>query len=152
MKNKIIYIFGSVVFFIDQFTKMFIDKSATILNGFLFINPVNNYGAAWSLFNNKTIMLIAFSILMFLVLLRFQCFFVMNKRNKIAFGLVYGGLLGNLLDRMVLGYVRDFIEVLIFNYNFPIFNIADTAIVIGVFLLIIAILKGEDKVEKNSSK
>lgn len=58
------------------------------------------------------------------------------------FGLVltFAGMIGNLIDRMVLGYVRDFIDVIIFNYNFPIFNIADMAVVIGVALIIIEII------------
>ena len=54
-------------------------------------------------------------------------------------------MIGNLIDRLVLGYVRDFIDFIIFGYNFPIFNIADIGIVLGVFLLIIETVKGEIK-------
>ena len=69
-----------------------------------------------------------------------------NFRNNMAFGLLMGGIIGNLIDRLFLGYVRDFLAFRIFNYNYPVFNLADTFIVVGVILLIIAIIKGEDKI------
>ena len=152
MKNKIIYFIGAFILIIDQLTKMFIDKSATIIPRFFYINPVNNYGAAWSVFSNKTIFLILASLIILIILLRYQSYFKMNLRNKIAFGLLYGGLLGNLLDRVIFGYVRDFLDFIIFNYDYPVFNIADASLVIGMILLIIAIFKGEDKFETSSSK
>ena len=61
----------------------------------------------------------------------------------VAYSLVIGGSLGNLIDRIIRGHVIDFIDVKIFGCNFPIFNIADTFIVIGVFLLIIIALRKE---------
>lgn len=152
MKNKIIYLIGAVVLIIDQITKMFVDKSKIIINGFFSINPVKNYGAAWSILNNKTIFLICISIIILVVLFRYQVFFKMNNRNKVAFGLVYGGLLGNLLDRVIFGYVRDFLDFNVFGYEYPIFNLADSCLVIGVILLVIAIFKGEDEFGKNHSK
>lgn len=54
--------------------------------------------------------------------------------------LTFAGMAGNLIDRVMYGYVRDFIDVVIFNYNFPIFNVADMAVVIGVILIIIEIV------------
>lgn len=151
MKNKFIYIFGAVVVIIDQLLKMFIDDCRIIISDFFYITPVKNYGAAWSILPNKTIFLIIVSIIVLIILFRYQSYFKMNIRNKIAFGLLYGGLLGNLLDRVMLRYVRDFLDFRIFNYNYPIFNLADIALVIGVILLGIAILKGEDHA-KNSRK
>ena len=75
--------------------------------------------------------------------------FQMNNRYKLAFGLLYGGILGNLLDRVFLGYVRDFLDFKIFNYNYHFFNVADIAIVIGALLMGYAIIKGEDKIKNN---
>ena len=71
----------------------------------------------------------------------------MNKHNTIAFGLVFGGLLGNLFDRIFHGYVIDYLDFKLINYNYPVFNLADTALVIGIVMLIVAIVKGEDKNE-----
>ena len=91
-----------------------------------------------------------------------QCFFISyydldkekcknTKFNMIGLGILLGGIVGNLLDRVLFGYVRDFLDIYIFKYNFPIFNIADICIVLGVIMLIISILRGEDK-SGNSSK
>lgn len=151
MKNKIIYFIGAFILTLDQITKMFMDKKETIIPGFFSLNPVNNFGAAWSILSDKTIFLILSSIVILIVLLRYQSYFKMNKKNKIAFGLLYGGLLGNLLDRIMFGYVRDFFDFVIFGYDFPVFNIADASLVIGMILMIIAILKGEDKIETSRS-
>ena len=54
------------------------------------------------------------------------------------------GIIGNLLNRLIYGYVIDFLDFKIFNYDFPVFNCADIAIVLGIFLIIIAIWKKED--------
>lgn len=70
--------------------------------------------------------------------------FKQNRRNMIAFSLVIGGLLGNLIDRIIHGYVIDFIDFYVLNYNYPIFNFADSFICIGVCMLLYAIFMGED--------
>lgn len=72
--------------------------------------------------------------------------FKKSKVNALAFGLVYGGLLGNLFDRIRFGYVIDYLKFYIGGYEFPVFNLADTAIVVGFILMFIAIIKGEDKI------
>ncbi len=68
-----------------------------------------------------------------------------NKLNDLSFGLLIGGILGNFADRIFCGFVRDFIVIKIFSYNFPVFNIADITIVVGVLLLVISTIKGEIK-------
>ena len=156
--NKKILLICAIVLFLDQISKsivaafMKVGSTIVVIKKFFNITYINNNGAAWSILSNKNTFLIIFSIIAIIIIYRFMYLFKNNKRNNIAFGLILGGIIGNLIDRWLFGYVRDFLDFKIFGYNYPIFNIADTAVVIGVVLLIIAIIKGEDKVGKDSSK
>ena len=149
MTKKIIVI-AVVVLIIDQFLKVLVDanmllnESITVINNLFYITYTNNYGAAWGIFQNQIFFLVTVSLIALIIIYRFMFTFKSNLRNEIAFGLLFGGIAGNLLDRLFLGSVRDFIDLRIFGYHFPVFNIADIVIVIGVFLLIFAIIKGED--------
>lgn len=153
-KSLIIAIF---IILLDQGIKILLDnllkvnESIKIINNFFYITKVYNTGAAWSIFSNGTILLIIIAILSFLFLLYYQNKFKDNLRNIIAFGLIYGGLIGNLIDRLIYGYVIDYFRFIIINYDFPIFNIADCALVIGFVFLIYAIFKGEEKSENRSN-
>ena len=141
---------------IDQLFKILVEinlvlgESVKIIGNFFTLNYANNYGAAWSLFSNQLVFLILVSLVALFFIFRYINTFKANARNNLAFGLLIGGIAGNLLDRVFLGYVRDFLAFKIFNYHFPIFNISDMAIVFGVFLLMIAMIKGEDN--GNSSR
>ena len=77
----------------------------------------------------------------------FDNFFIKNKELKtleiITYGLLIGGIIGNLIDRIIFGYVIDFFDFLIFNYNFPVFNFADIFIVLSAGLIIIDTFRGE---------
>ena len=72
-----------------------------------------------------------------------------SKLELFGYSLILGGAIGNLYDRIVYGYVIDFLDFYIFKYDYPVFNVADIAIVIGTLLLVIAIFKGEDLKEKH---
>ena len=65
------------------------------------------------------------------------------KLSKTALAMMIAGAAGNLIDRLMLNYVRDFLHFYPFGYDFPVFNVADCALTIGVILLIIGMLKGE---------
>ena len=157
MNRKILTI-AMVTLVVDQITKSILGNliklgtTKQIIKNFFYITTVHNDGAAWGIFSNQSIIIIIGTIISFIIIYKFIYGFKKNTRNNIAFGLVLGGLAGNLCDRLFLGYVRDFLDFIIFKYDFPVFNIADVAIVIGVILLIIAIIKGEDVNENNSKR
>ncbi|HEV2274850.1 MAG TPA: signal peptidase II [Acidobacteriaceae bacterium] len=109
------------------------------------ISHVENQGAAFSLFNDSSSparvrwLLLAFSLLAAFVVL----FFLWKlgrtiTGTSVALALIFGGALGNAYDRLRFGYVIDFLEVRIIHYHWPDFNIADSAIVIGGLLLLLA--------------
>ena len=127
---------------------LILNEKIIIIKDFFSIHYIHNYGASWSLLNNKIPLIIFISILSLAIIYHFMYVFQTNRRNNLAFGLVVGGVSGNLMDRWLLGYVRDFLDFQIVKYHYPVFNIADIAIVVGILLLIIAILKGEDHREK----
>jgi len=155
MKKKIICI-GVVAVLLDIFTKAFINNSfnlmetKTIINNFFSITKVYNTGASWSILSGYRFVLVIIAILMLALLVYYQTKFILNKRNIMALGLLYGGIIGNLIDRIAYGYVIDFLDFNIFGYDFPVFNVADICIVLGIFLLIIAIYKKEDINEDSS--
>ena len=75
---------------------------------------------------------------------------IQNKLELVSLALIIGGSLGNLMDRVVRGYVIDFLDFKLFNYNFPIFNLADTFIVIGVILLLLKELRKENNLDSRN--
>ena len=139
-----IIILSLIFLIIDQITKILVIKilplsgSIEIIKNFFYIIPTNNTGAAFSILLGKRIFLIVVAILIIGILLYYiKKNKVDGKLNIIAFSLIIGGSLGNLIDRIVRGYVVDFISIKLGSYNFPIFNVADTLIGVGVFLLLI---------------
>ena len=136
----------SIIFLIvDQITKILVVNSLVpgenieIIKNIFNIIYTNNTGAAFSILLGKRIFLIVVAVLIIGVLLYYiKRNKIDKKRDIIALSFVIGGSLGNLIDRIVRGYVIDFISIKIGNYNFPIFNVADILIVIGVFLLLLS--------------
>ena len=149
MKKKSLII-ATIIVIIDLILKIVIDnilsinESIQVIPNVFYITKVYNTGAAWSMFEGSGILLIIIAIVAFFLLLKYQNVFVEKKRNTLAFALIYGGLVGNLIDRVIYGYVIDYLHIYIFGFSFPVFNLADTAIVIGFLLVIIAIIKGEE--------
>lgn len=155
--NKKIFKVAVFSLLFDQITKILIsiflnvNEKVVVIKNFLWAYYVENDGAAWSILSNKQNLLILLSIIALVIIYRYMYNFKKNKRNNLAFGFIIGGIFGNLIDRIFLGYVRDFISIKVIEYYYPVFNFADSFIVIGVLLLIIAIFKGEDQYAKNKS-
>jgi signal peptidase II len=116
----------------------------TIIDNFFYLTNVRNYGAAWSILTGSRIMLIIVTIL---IMIGLYYFFIrkekLKKYEKVIYGFLYGGIIGNLIDRIFRGYVIDYLEFYIFSYNFPVFNLADILIVISMFFIIISVIKGD---------
>lgn len=141
MKKKII-IFSLLLLIIDLFSKYFVFSSFSyatkykVIGSFFSIYPIQNTGAAFSIFDNNNSFLILVSILILAYLIYSLRKAKDNKINIISYSLLFGGLFGNLFDRVFLNYVRDFLSFNFFSYEFAIFNIADVAIVVGIIMLI----------------
>ncbi len=147
-RNKLLYLITLIVLIGgDQFTKhlisssMQLGQSQEIIDNFFYFTYAHNTGVAWGMLAGHLWLFIIVALISAVLMI---IFFKRTREEEILtrFGLVltFAGMIGNLTDRIVLGYVRDFIDVIIFNYNFPIFNIADVAVVIGVALIIIEII------------
>ena len=157
MQKKII-IYSIIFFILDLISKVIVNdflgltESITVINNFFYLTNVHNLGAAWSLFSGQRILLIVVGIAALFFIFRWINDFKNNNKNIWAFSLLISGLLGNLFDRIIYGYVRDFLDFRFGSYNYPIFNIADTFIFCGVILLILAIIKGEENGSKSNRK
>lgn len=149
MKKKVI-IYSFIIVIVDLISKLVIDKllkineTISIINNFFSITKVFNRGASFSMFIGYRLLFILIGIITIVVLFKYLNNFKINNRNIFAFSLLIGGIIGNLIDRVIYGYVIDFLDFNIFGYDAPIFNIADTCICIGAFLLFYAIMKRED--------
>lgn len=144
-KSKIIYLFITTIFFIIF---DFYISNTILLNGYLLAeNPIlditfiQNNGAAFNIFDGYKIFLITFSIIALLVLF---CYVIKHIKKISTFGLflislLLSGIFNNMFERIYFGFVRDFIKL---NFiNFPVFNISDIFINIGVIGIICIILK-----------
>lgn len=148
-----------IVVIIDRLLKLLVNSTLDFLvryevikNFFSLIN-CHNKGAAFSILNGNVLFLIFITI----VALYFIILYIRKENdykliNTVSYGLLLGGIIGNLIDRIIYGYVIDYLSFTIFNYNFPIFNFADICIVIGALLLIFIELRGEKNESKSSSK
>ena len=150
----IIYI---ILLCIDQISKLLVvnlltkTDSITIIKNFFYLTYINNDGAAFSILVGKRIFLILIAVLVIVMLIRYiKKNNIQNKLELVSISLIIGGSLGNLMDRVIRGYVIDFLDFKIFNYNFPIFNLADTFIVIGVFLLLLKEIRKENNLDSRN--
>lgn len=118
----------------------------SLIDNILTIDKVINYGAAFSLFQGGRIILIIIAIIVLYYINKSFIKEVTTNKSLISLSMLTGGIIGNLFDRVVYGKVIDFINVDIFGYKFPVFNLADTFICIGIILLIIEeiVEKGEE--------
>ncbi|MFA5603322.1 MAG: signal peptidase II [Bacilli bacterium] len=154
--NKKVIIISFICLMIDQLVKFVITTnialldSVSVIKSFFSITYVRNYGAAWSILEgNKIFLIMAAFLSLFLIYFVFIRNNKLNKLEIITYGVLIGGIVGNLVDRIIYGYVIDFFDFNIFGYEFPVFNMADIFIVVSVGLMILNILKEEGESWKN---
>ena len=148
------WIIGTVVVS-DQLTKYLIrstvelNQTVHVFSGLLDLTYIHNYGAAFSILQNKQTFLITFTgIAMVAIIL-----YVIRQGNKLpraevaALGLIVAGGLGNLVDRVMRGYVVEFLNI----YILPVFNVADMAVCAGSALLVYSVVVLEPRLRKDSS-
>ena len=154
-----IFIISFIILIIDIISKrlvvnfMFPDMSISIIDNFFSITYAKNEGIAFSLLDGHVNFIVIMSIIVIFIMIKYIKDNVVNKLDSIGYSLVIGGAVGNLLDRIIYGYVIDFLDFKIFGYNYPIFNFADTFIVIGILILIISSFREVgDRNDVNSRK
>jgi signal peptidase II len=143
-------IVASLAVFLDQLTKAIVRRSVPagstikVVNGFLNISHFGNTGAAFGLFRGRNTIFIVVSFIAIGFIFVYYRQFRADTWMKIALGLLLGGALGNLIDRMIIQSVTDFIRVRVWFLHlrwWPAFNIADASVCIGAALLIVGMLK-----------
>ncbi|MEH7435983.1 signal peptidase II [Neobacillus drentensis] len=144
------YLIALFVILLDQITKwlivskMNLGDSIPIIDNILYITSHRNRGAAWGILQGQMWLFYVITIIVIIAIM-----YYMQKAAKgkwllgVSLALMLGGAIGNFIDRVVRKEVVDFIHTYIFTYNFPVFNIADSALVVGVVVLMIEMLREE---------
>lgn len=154
----VFYLVALFIILLDQLTKWLIVKnmelgeSITIIKDFFYLTSHRNRGAAWGILPNQ--MWFFYIITIFVVV---AIIYYLEKHAKgkplfqMSLAFILGGAIGNFIDRLFRKEVVDFLDTYIFTYDFPIFNIADSALTIGVVLMFIQLIKEgrEEKREKH---
>jgi signal peptidase II len=160
--NRRIAVIALVILALDQFTKWLVLRTLPpfhekmIIDGFFKFVHWGNTGAAWNIFsgNNNTLVLVALLALVALFLTRHH-FGSDTFAGQIAFGLIFGGIAGNLADRLIRHEVVDFLRFYLQQrggdeIGFPAFNVADSAICTGVALIFLITWRSEHAPKKNA--
>jgi signal peptidase II len=157
-----VWIMAAIVVF-DQATKLVVDRwmalheSLEVIDGFLRLTYVRNRGAAFGILSDAELPYQAalFSLLslgaLFAIALYAWRLPAESRLPKAALALIMGGAVGNLIDRVRLGYVIDFVDAHIGPHHWPAFNVADSAISIGVVLLIVDMLRTPEPEEEKAA-
>ncbi len=148
----IIFILVCFLILLDQLSKNFIvnhfslGESKEVITNFFSISSHRNRGAAWGILQDSRLFFLVVTVI-FIAILTYYLFKQKNTLSsfdKGTFALIYGGAIGNFIDRLTRHEVVDFLDFRIFAYDFPIFNLADCFICVGVLFLLFKIYK-EDK-------
>lgn len=164
---RTLWILAVAVFVLDQATKLWIvnavpfdpmhshagSSDIEVIRGFFYIIHVGNTGAAWSMFSgwSITLALLAAGTLLAIYFWR-HTLGLKHPLSQICFGLLCGGIVGNLLDRLVHKHVIDFIDLHFGTYVYPTFNVADSGICVGVILYLWQSIRATSATEGPNAK
>ena len=116
-------------------------ESVPVVPGFFHLTYIRNTGAAWGMFSGQNLVLALLAVVMLAALLFFRRKILPPGRlHRVALGLLCGGIVGNLFDRLRLDYVTDFLDFFWRGWHWPAFNVADAAICTGVGIYILGSL------------
>ena len=136
--NSIILLIIDIVIKLIISNKLIFNQSIKVINNFFYIIYVKNTGVAWSILSGKINLIIVITLIIIAILI----IYIFNKKSYsvleiISYSMILSGSIGNLIDRIIYGYVIDYLDFNILGYNYPIFNFADMCIVIGIILILI---------------
>jgi signal peptidase II len=156
---RLLLLLATFVVVLDQATKAWIQArlpfptygesgAIPVVRGFFYLVHVGNTGAAWSLFAGKSAVLALLAAATLAAIAFWRRHLGLRQTSvQICFGLLCGGILGNLVDRLVYGHVIDFLDFHFGRYIYPTFNLADSAICIGVGLYLLHSLRNPAEAE-----
>lgn len=135
---KLVFLTALIVVIADQLTKYFfmVEKPVELIRNFLYIKSVHNTGMAFGMMQDQNMVLIWLTLVFIGIIVYYSDEVAETKQLAILAGLITGGAIGNLIDRIFLGFVRDFIA---FSF-WPAFNVADAALTIGAIGIVILLL------------
>ncbi|WP_066194090.1 MULTISPECIES: signal peptidase II [Gracilibacillus] len=153
-----VYIIALAIILIDQVTKwlvvvnMEIGERIPFIESFFYITSHRNQGAAWGILQGKmTFFYIITTVVVGFIIFYIQKYAKDNRFLAIALALILGGAIGNFIDRLFRKEVVDFFDVYLGSYNYPIFNIADASLVIGVITIFILTIWEERNKKKEKT-
>lgn len=143
----IYYLLALIIIALDQITKIFVVKnmelgeSIPVIENFIYITSHRNPGAAWGILAGQ----MWFFYIITIVVVAALVYYIQKAAKThiilgISLGLMLGGAIGNFIDRVFRQEVVDFVDTIIFGYDFPIFNVADSALTVGVAMLMVYML------------
>lgn len=169
---KLLFLTGAIVFLLDQVTKAWIfnnlrlgsytyPDSIEVIENFFYIVHIGNEGAAWGMLSGYSGWLALFATVALFIIYKLRHTLELHRRiMQFSFGLLIGGIIGNLVDRLVHGHVIDFLD---FHFPFsipwvmptgryPSFNIADCGIVVGVLIYMVVSFTSPENRDKSESE
>jgi signal peptidase II len=142
-----VLLLGLIIAVLDQVTKYVVrltfavGESRPVIHGVFDLTYVRNTGAAWGILGGQNASLTILSVVMLAAILFFRRSFLSDTwEHRVALGSMVGGIVGNLMDRLRLGWVTDFLDFHWNGYHWPSFNVADAAICVGVGIYILSAL------------